>query len=129
MIVVDASVLTHALAVESNDGPVHAKLADQAELHAPHLIELEVLAAIRGLTRGGHLSTRAARACIGDLSALPMVLYPHGPLMGRMWALRDNLTVYDAAYVALAEALNATLVTADKAVAACPGLRCQVEVF
>ena len=74
------------------------------------------------------LSARRASEALGDLADLPAERYGHRPLLGRVWELRHNLQAYDAAYVALAEALGAVLVTADRRLARCPGLTCQLEV-
>lgn len=128
MIVVDASTVTYVLAVEEPGGAVHARLGAEDELHAPHVVDLEVMAALRGLVAVRKLDEADARSCMAALDALPVARYPHGTLGERAWELRHNLTPYDAAYVALAEALDATLVTGDRAMAAAPGVRCRVEV-
>ncbi|MGL5857897.1 MAG: type II toxin-antitoxin system VapC family toxin [Angustibacter sp.] len=124
MIVVDASVLANALVTH---GTAAKRIAEQ-ELHAPHLIDAEVAHALRGQCLGGRLSPDVAAAAIADLSQLQLIRYPHPLLLGRAWALRDNLTIYDALYVALAEGLDTVLVTSDVRLAGCPGLRASVEV-
>jgi predicted nucleic acid-binding protein len=126
LIVVDASALIDAL-VGPRDGAA-VRLATDPPLHAPHLVVIEMVHALRGLVRRERLSERAARRVIDRIPLLHMRLYPHGPLLPRMWDLRENLTVYDAAYVALAEALGFPLLTADRRLAAAPRLRCQVEL-
>lgn len=128
MIVVDASTITYVLAVEEPGGPVHARLGPEDELHAPHLVDLEVMASLRGLVAGRKLDEVDARSCLRTLDALPIARYAHGALRARVWELRHNLTPYDAVYVALAEVLDAVLVTGDRAMAAAPGVRCPVEV-
>lgn len=128
MIVVDASVVVHVLAVEPWEGPLHARLAAEDDLHAPHLLDLEVTSAVRSLVIRGRLADTDARACLADLRELPVVRYPHAFLLDRVWELRGNLTAYDATYVALAEALEAPLLTGDRALADAPGIRCPVEV-
>ncbi len=127
MIVVDASVVAPALADDGHDGErARARLAGE-RLAAPALVDLEVASVWRRATRRGRLEPRRAAQALDDLADLPLSRAPHGPLMGRVWELRDNLTPYDAAYMALAEALDGTLVTADGRIAGAPGLRCEVE--
>jgi predicted nucleic acid-binding protein len=129
VIVVDASVLATALADDDVDGDAaRARLRGEA-LTAPELIDIEIASVMRRLARGGSIDVRRARLALSDLEDLPMERAPHRPLLARVWELRDNLTAYDAAYVALAEALDVTLLTADERVAAAPGPRCHVEVL
>ena len=129
MIVVDASVVATALADDSDDGTsVRSRLAGE-HLVAPHLIDLEVTSVVRRLNASGHLTDQRARQALDDLTALRLDRAPHLPLIDRCWELRANVTVYDASYVALAEALGATLVTADAALSRAPGLRCAVELL
>lgn len=129
MLVVDASVLVPALADDGPDGDAaRARLRDQ-RLAAPELIDLETASVIRrGLLFGG-LDDRRAALALADLADLPLRRAPHRPLLARCWELRENLTPYDAAYVALAEALGAPLVTADAWLAGAPGPRCPVELL
>ena len=77
----------------------------------------------------GRLDDRRSAQALSDLAALPLRRAPHQPLLGRIWQLRENLTVYDAAYVALAETLDVLLLTADAGVDAAPGINCEVEVL
>jgi len=129
MIVVDASVVVTALADDGADGALaRARLRGQ-RLAAPHLIDLEVLSAWRRLVSTGDLDGRRAELALGDLALLRVERVAHTPLLGRCWELRSTLTVYDAAYVALAEALDVPLVTADRRLAAAPGARCAFEVL
>ncbi|MDQ3977996.1 MAG: type II toxin-antitoxin system VapC family toxin [Actinomycetota bacterium] len=129
MIVVDASVIVTALADDGPDGD-QARLRLRGErLAAPHLIDLEVLSAWRRLAAGGDIDERRATLAIADLQALRIDRIRHEPLLRRCWELRVNLTVYDAAYVALAELLDTTLVTADLGLAKAPGTRCPIEVL
>ncbi len=129
MLVVDASVLAPALADDGADGDVaRARLLDHA-LVAPELIDLETLSVIRRQLRAGALDVRRAELARFDLVQLPLRRAPHAPLLARCWELRDNLTVYDAAYVALAELLDVVLVTADARLAHAPGPRCEIEVL
>ncbi len=129
MIVVDASVLAVALLDDGQDGQdARARLRGE-QLAAPSLIDLEVTSVWRGLVRGGHLDPGRASLALDDLGALPLDRAHHAPLLSRCWALRDDLTVYDAAYVALAEALDTTLVTGDQRLARATGPRCTIEVL
>lgn len=129
MIVVDASVLAPALADDGADGDrVRGRLRGE-QLTAPELIDLEVISTLRRAARAGRLDDRRSSQVLTDLAALPLRRVPHLPLLSRIWELRDNLTAYDAAYVALAEALNALLLTADGPLGRASGVRCEVEVL
>ena len=129
MLVVDASVLATALGDDGSDGDLaRSRLRDQ-QLAAPELIDLEVVSVLRRELAAGRLDVRRAQLALDDLLDLPIRRAPHVPLLLRCWDLRDNLTIYDAAYVALAEALGSTLLTADTRLAGAPGLRCAVEVL
>lgn len=128
MIVVDASVLAPALADDTADGDdCRATIRGQA-LAAPHLIDLEVASVFRRLVMNGTLDERRAGLALTDLRVMPLQRVDHRRLLTRCWELRDNLTPYDAAYVALAEGLDAVLVTGDARLARAPGLRCRVDV-
>lgn len=129
MIVVDASVATEAVAGSSERNlRALSRISSEAAL-APHVLDLEVASALRGLVRRGELAEPLARSGLRHLAVLPVARVPHGPLLERCWELRDNVTVYDAAYVALAEATGATLLTSDQRVAQAPGIRCKVELL
>ena len=129
MLVVDASVLATALADDTDDGDrARARLRGET-LAAPDLIDLEVTSVLRGRVSGGHLDLRRADLALGDLLDLPLQRVPARQLVPRCWELRENLTVYDAVYVALAEVLDATLVTADGRLARANGPRCRVELI
>ena len=130
MIVVDASVVVTALADDGADGEeLRSRLQADGDLHVPEVLDLEVAAALRRLVvMERALSARRASQALEDLADLPAERYGHRPLLGRVWALRHNLAAYDAAYVALAEALGAVLITADRRLARCPGLSCELEV-
>jgi predicted nucleic acid-binding protein len=128
VLVVDASVLAVALLDDGPDGDhLRARLRGE-DLAAPSLIELEVVSVWRGLARGGQLDARRVAFALDDLRALPLQRVDHGALLMRCWELRENLTVYDASYVALAEALRATLLTGDRRIARAPGPTCPIEV-
>ena len=97
-------------------------------LHAPHLIDLEITQVLRRYTRSAAVSAERASEALTDLVDFPLIRYPHFALLKRIWELRDGLTAYDAAYVALAEALDAMLVTRDRALAKA-GRLVRVEVI
>lgn len=128
MIVVDASVLAPALADDGVDGDRARGGLRGRRLAAPSLIDLEVLSVVRRAARSGRLADRRACQALDDLTALPLRRAPHLPHLPRIWELRDNLTAYDAAYVALAEAIGADLLTADERLGRAPGIRCNVVV-
>ena len=129
MIVVDASVLAPALADDGVDGDRARVRLRGEQLTAPELVDLEVVSTLRRAARAGELDERRSGQALADLSALPLRRVPHLPLLPRVWELRDNLTAYDAAYVALAEALDGPLVTADGRLHRASGIRCEVEVL
>jgi predicted nucleic acid-binding protein len=129
VLVVDASVLAPALADDGADGDTaRARLRGQS-LVAPELIDLETTSVIRRRLLAGHLDTRRAGLALTDLVELPLRRVPHRPLLSRCWELRQNVTVYDAAYIALAERLGVVFVTADSRLANAPGPRCPVELL
>lgn len=129
MLVVDASVLAVALMDDGQDGDAARGRLRGEDLAAPSLIDLEVASVWRGLARGGHLDAKRARLALDDLRALPVQRVQHGLLLERCWELRENLTIYDAAYVALAEALEAPLLTGDGRLARASGPHCTIEVL
>jgi predicted nucleic acid-binding protein len=129
VLVVDASALVVALADDGRDGDLARERLRGESLAAPELVDLEVVSVLRKQLRVGALDARRADLALTDLADLPLRRAPHLPLLARCWELRDNLTIYDATYVALAEALDAPLVTADTRVARAPGTTCQIEVL
>lgn len=114
-LVLDASALVEYLRA-TRTGAAVADLIDRpgTTLHVPHLCPVEVTSALRGLVRGRRLAPARAEAALADLADLPARRHPVEPLLPRVWALRANFTVYDAIYLVLTEALEATLVTADR---------------
>jgi predicted nucleic acid-binding protein len=129
VIVLDASAAVEWLLGRRGAGHVSNRIADpDVPVHAPTLLGVEVAAAMRGLARGGHVSADRALAAVTDLVSAGFDLHDPTPLLARAWALRENLTTYDAVYVALAETLDATLLTADARIARAPGVRARVEV-
>lgn len=129
MIVVDASILASALGDDRSDGERARRRLGGERLFAPQLIDLEVASVWRRAARAGRLGRRRAGQALTDLAELPLARAPHQPFMSRIWELHDNLTPYDAAYVALAETLEALLLTADGRLARTPGLGCEVELL
>lgn len=129
MIVVDASVLAVALADDTELGDrARARLRGK-RLAAPELVYLEVTSVLRRLVSAGPLPQRRAALALRDLYDLPLQSARHASLLPRAWELRDNLTPYDASYVALAEALGVALLTADERLARSSGPRCSIEVL
>jgi predicted nucleic acid-binding protein len=129
LIVVDASVVVTALADDGHDGDRARERLHGERLVAPHLIDLEVTSAWRRLAAVGDLDNRRAQLALEDLRSLRVDRVPHGPLVARCWELRENLTVYDAAYVALAEIMDLVLVSADARLAGAYGTRCEIELI
>ncbi len=130
MIVVDASFLASALSDDGSYGArAHLRMDDEEILFAPEIIDLEIASAWRRDVRAGRLGEHRVQQALDDLAALRLVRVSHQPFMGRIWELRHNLTPYDAAYVALAEALGATLLTVDGRSTRAPSLRCAVELL
>ncbi|HEV2345491.1 MAG TPA: type II toxin-antitoxin system VapC family toxin [Actinocrinis sp.] len=125
--VLDASVAVTAL---TEPGSTAANLLADADatFQAPAIFDVEVLSALRGLVRGGKYDRNAADDLIVDLMILPVERWHMPALLPRMWQLRENLTPYDAAYVALAELTGTTLVTGDERITAAPALRCEIHI-
>ena len=129
MIVVDASALLEVLLLMPAAPAVERWLFETGQtLHAPHLIDVEAAQVIRRFAANGDVDAERGRAALADLVDFPLRRYPHDFLLPRLWELRHNLTAYDAVYVALAEALDAPLLTRDRRLAAAPGHRAAVEV-
>lgn len=129
MIVLDASVLVELLLATAAGQKIAARVADPGlSLHVPHLADVEVTQALRRYVREGALDAESAAAALDNLRALDLERHGHEPLLERAWVLRDNLTAYDAVYVALAEALECTLLTCDGRLARSPGQSRRVEL-
>jgi predicted nucleic acid-binding protein len=129
VIVLDASAAIEWLLVRDLGASVAARFNNpDVAVHAPSLIGVEVAAALRGLVLGGHARPERASLALADLTASDIALHDPTPLLPRVWELRDNLTPYDAVYVALAEILDATLVTTDARITKAPGLRAEIDV-
>lgn len=129
MIVLDASAVVELL-LGTDVGHAVADAIDDPEvgLHVPHLLDVEVAQVLRRYVRDGELTPQEASAALGDLQALDLQRHAHDPLLQRMWALRQNLNAYDATYVALAEGLDAPLLTCDAKLARSPGATADVQV-
>ncbi len=130
MIVIDASVLANAV---GDDGPAgkgaRARVAAADRVSAPDLIDVETVAVLRKRWLAGDLTARRFRSAVDDLLTLPVDRFPTGPLMIRAYELRANVTAYDATYIALAEGLACTLLTADGRLARAPGINCRVNIL
>ena len=129
MLVVDTSALLDALSGRDPMPALIARLASDGDLHAPHLIDVELLHALRRLTLDNSISAERADDTRTDFGELTLVRYPHHELSDRIWGLRHNLTAYDAAFVALAERLGVPLITCDARLAAAPGHDADIELF
>lgn len=123
-------MLANALADDGPDGGLaRARLTAGDDLVAPDLVDVETVAVLRKRWMGGDLSKNRFSAAIDDLEDLDLVRYPVLSLMRRAFDLRDNVTPYDAVYVALAERLGCLFVSADQRLASAPGITCSVEVL
>lgn len=129
MIVVDASALLEFLLQTPLGTRVEARLfRDGDEFHSPHLVDVEVTQGLRRLVRSGEVTPGRATEAIADLADLDLHRHAHLELLMRAWKLRENVTAYDAMYVALAEALDAAVVTCDAPLATSPGHHARIEV-
>lgn len=116
MIVIDAAALTeYLIGLPEIRAAIDSEIATDGErlIHAPEVVDPETLNALRGLLFGGLVTERRALEAVDDLAVVPLIRYPHRLLRDRIWQLRHQLTAYDAAYLALAEGLDARLITAD----------------
>jgi predicted nucleic acid-binding protein len=128
MLVVDASCVAEVVLAGPDAEPVRERLGSDPEQAAPHLVDAEVLGVVRRAHQRGELDRTAAHQAIYDLESWPATRVDHRPLLERAWQLRDSLTAPDALYVALAEALDATLLTLDRRLARADRPRCRVDV-
>ena len=130
MIVADASAVLDMLLARPSGRAIEERLLRRGDLlFAPHLVDLEVANVLLRGARSGEITDQRARDAIHDFFSLPIDRYPHTVLLGRIWDLRHNFTAYDAAYVALAEALDATLVTSDARLGRVAERLIPVEIF
>lgn len=130
MIVLDASALVE-LVLDTPAGRIVAeRIADPAVgLHVPHLADVEVVQALRRYLRDGEITPEDAAIALDDFRALDLQRHAHEPLLERVWALRSNLSAYDAVYVVLAEALDTVLLTCDGPLSRAPGMAKRVELI
>jgi predicted nucleic acid-binding protein len=130
VIVVDASAVIEVLLNTPAGFQMAERFFDPDEtLHAPHLLDVEVAQVLRRYVRTGELDPARGLQALKDLVDFPLTRYPHDLFLLRIWELRHNVTAYDAAYIALAEALGAPLLTRDAALASAPGNRARIELI
>lgn len=129
MLVVDTSAVLEAIAAREPAAGLLERLAEDGDLHAPHLVDTELLHALRRLRLADAISEERAADARSDFAELALTRHPHEPLGDRVWELRHNLTAYDATFVALAELLDAPLVTCDARLAGAPGHAAHIEAF
>jgi predicted nucleic acid-binding protein len=128
MLIVDASCLYEVVVDAMHSEVVRERLAADPEHAAPHVIDVEVLSVVRRDRMLGRLDATAAQQAVEDLRDWPAERFGHRSLVERAWELRDSVRTWDAMYVALAEALDATLITLDLRLARAKGVGCTVEV-
>ncbi|HEY4810303.1 MAG TPA: type II toxin-antitoxin system VapC family toxin [Solirubrobacteraceae bacterium] len=129
MLVADTSAVLEAIAARDPAPGLVERLAEDGDLHAPHLIDTELLHALRRMSIAGQISDERAEDARSDFAELALVRYRHQPLNDRVWELRHNVTAYDATFIALAETLSAPLITCDARLASAPGHNAQIELF
>jgi predicted nucleic acid-binding protein len=129
VIVLDASALVELLLGTPTGRAIATRIADPAlGLHVPHLADVEVAQALRRYAKDGELDAAAAAVALADLRSLDLQRHAHEPLLDRIWELRQNLSAYDAVYLALAEVLDTVLLTCDGRLARAPGAARRVEL-
>jgi predicted nucleic acid-binding protein len=129
VIVIDASALLEALLQTPAAAAVEERLFDEGlPLHAPHLIDLEITQVLRRYEATGQIDAALCQDALDELQDFSLRRYPHDVLLPRVWELRHNLTAYDAVYVALAEALDARLLTRDRRIATAAGHHARVDL-
>ena len=128
--VLDASGAIEFLLNTAAGKKLAARLADETEVvHAPHLIDLEIAGVLRRYVLHGTLSEWAGAQALDRWRRFDVERYPHEPFLDRVWQLRDNVTAYDAIYVALAEALSVVLVTGDRKLVGAPGVNAAIVLI
>jgi len=129
VIVADASALLEILLRTARSAAAETRLfGAQEPLHAPHLVDVEIVQVIRRFAAMGEIEEERAREALADFLAFPISRHPHGFLLPRAWDLRGNFSAYDAMYVALADSLDATLVTHDRRLATAARRHVAVEL-
>lgn len=129
MLVVDTSAILDAIAAYEPAPGLLTRLSDDGDLHAPHLIDVEILHALRGMVMRNEITSDRAADARTDFADAALLRYPHEPLSDRIWALRHDLSAHDAAFVALAETLGAPLLTTDARLAGSSGHHAEIELF
>jgi predicted nucleic acid-binding protein len=129
VLVADTSAVLEAIAALDAPPGLIERLAEDGDLHAPHLIDTELLHALRRMSIAGQISDERAEDARSDFAELALVRYRHQPLNDRVWELRHNVTAYDATFIALAETLSVPLITCDARLASAPGHNAQIELF
>ncbi len=130
MIVADASAITELLLQTELGTRVEERLfRDDEDIHAPHLLDVEVLSALRRLVREGEVLAGRAQEAIEDLALLRIIRHSHLDFTGRVWELHENFTAYDAVYLTLAESLDGTVITCDAPFGSAPGHSTRIEVI
>ena len=130
MIVLDASALIEVLLRTRDGAAIERRMFARGEtLHAPHLIDIETTQVLRRHVAKGAIDAKRGREAIQDVATLALRRYGHESLLPRVWEMRDNVTAYDAVYVALAQALDAPLLTCDRRLAASAGHRARIEAM
>ena len=128
--VLDASGAIELLLNTTAGKRLSARLADDTEsVHVPHLIDMEIVRVLRRYVSHGTLDEGRGALALDRWRNLDVERYPHEPFLGRVWQLRDNVTAYDAIYVALAETLSTVLVTGDRRLVGAPGVRAAIELI
>ncbi|MGE3844200.1 MAG: type II toxin-antitoxin system VapC family toxin [Vicinamibacterales bacterium] len=131
--VIDASAAIEWLLQTPKGAEIEARIfrepGESPRLYAPHLLDVEVVQVLRRHVAKGLVSEARGQTALDDFLQMPLLRYPHDVLLPRVWELRQNLTAYDAVYVALAEALDMPLVTCDAHIAGTPGHRARVDVI
>ena len=130
MIVIDSSAVIEVLLRSQIGMEIEERILSPFEnLCAPHLLDLEIAQVLRRYCASGDMSPERGQNALDDLKDMPITRYPHDIFLSRIWELRNNITSYDAAYVALAEALPAPLFTCDKRLASAPLNDVSIELF
>jgi predicted nucleic acid-binding protein len=130
VIVLDASALVEVILRTPTGGAVERRMFASAEtLHAPHLIDIETTHVLRRYVANGTIDAKRGSEAVHDIGTLSLLRYGHAGLLPRVWEMRNNLSAYDAVYVALAQVLNATLLTCDRRLASAAGHRVRIETM
>ena len=128
MIVLDASAAVELLLNTPAGQWIAERAAPEASIHCPHLIDVEIAQTVRRLAQRGEITPERATSALSHWCGLDIQRYPHLPFLDRIWALKDNFSAYDAAYIALAEALGAPMISADRRLANAPGTTVHIEL-